>query len=132
MTQKKLSLLMEAYIASPQVPFEPPIKAQEPEALPIVPTERWTVVDRKRLLKTFKFESVDKRNTFLTQLLRLEADCGHHAEIIVTEDSVQIRLWTKTSDSLTDLDKEYARTADAMFRDLHSPLPSVYLHHTVG
>ena len=132
MTQKKLSLLMEAYIASPQVPFEPPIKAQKPEALPIIPTERWMVIDRKRLTKTFSFESVDKRNTFVSQLLRLEADCGHHAEITITEEGVRLRLWTKTSDSLTDLDKEYARAADAMYRDLHCPLPSVYLRHTVG
>ena len=132
MTQKKLSLLMEAYIASPQVPFKPPIEARKPDVLPIVPSERWAVIEKKRISKLFRFSDIDARNTFVTQLLRLESDCGHNAQLLIDENDVKVTLWTRASDSLTELDKEFARVADSIYKDITCPLPSIYIHNTVG
>lgn len=119
-------------MASLQAPFDPPIRAQEPATLPIVPTQRWSVVGKKRLTKSFVFETIEKRNDFMSQVLKLEAECGHSSEMFLSELEVQMKVWTRSSDSLTDLDKEYARTVDAIFRDLTVELPTVYLRHTVG
>ena len=132
MTQKKLSILMEAYLASPSVPSEPPIEAQERAPMPIVPSHRWSVDDRTRLRKTFCFDDTHQRNTFVILLLDFEQLCGHSAELTLTENRVQIRVWTHSSDSLTELDKEYAAAADSIFRDVVCPHPSIYLSNTVG
>jgi pterin-4a-carbinolamine dehydratase len=132
MTQKKLSVLMEAYLATPGRPSEPPIEAQERAPMPIVPSQRWSVDDRTRLRKTFCFDDISQRNSFVAQLMDLEMLCGHSAEVTVTEDRVKIRVWTHSSDSLTELDKEYAAAADSIFRDIVCPHPSIYLGNTVG
>ena len=123
---------MEAYIASPQVPFEPPIRAQEPQAMPIVPSERWVVTDRKRLSKTFSFANISKRNTFATMLIQFDEQTEHNAEILISENDVKVKLWTRSSDSLTDLDKEYAKAVDEIYRDLTCQLPTIYMRNTVG
>lgn len=132
MTQRKLSVLMEAYLASSGVPSEPPIEAQERAPMPIVPSHRWAVDDRKRLRKTYCFDDMSNRNSFVVQLMDLEMICGHNAEVTITEGRVQIRVWTHSSDSLTELDKEYAAAADAIYRDIVCPHSSIYLGNTVG
>ena len=130
MTQKKLSRIMEGYLASAQVPSEPPIRAREPEPV-ILPTERWVLEDRKRLRKTYKFDAVGQRNLFVSLLLGMENESGHSGELSITKDSVKIVLGS-FEDPITDLDKEYAKSADLIYRDVVCPMPKVYPFNTVG
>lgn len=93
-----------------------PIIPSHSEA-PIIPVNKWTTVDDV-LSKTFMFRILEQKNDFVRQLLIHEEEVGHHATIIVTKDDVTIKLSTKDVDKVTELDKEYARWADELFKDI--------------
>jgi len=95
-------------------------------ALPVVPHEVETpvfAVDRWReadgaLYKTYRFRRMQDRNAFVSLLLTYEANCEHSADIHISEDAVSLKLQTKDLGKATELDKEYAKYADVLFRDL--------------
>ncbi len=84
---------------------------------PIIAIEKWKVTDGK-LNKKFMFESYEDRNRFLKSILEYETQIGHHASLNVESLEVMISLITKDVDKVTELDKEYARYADVVRRDL--------------
>lgn len=108
-------------ISSPTVPSgRPPIKAKEP-TVPVLPMERWREAEGA-LYKTYKFRRPNDRNTFVMQLLAYESSTEHHAEIRIEEGQVDLKIHTKDLQKVTELDKEYARYADVLFRGLvYSP-----------
>lgn len=93
-----------------------PIKAKTPE-VPVVAMERWRDCDGA-LYKTYRFRRIEDRNQFVTSLLAYELMVQHNAVIEVTEESVMLKLQTKDLGKATELDKEYARYADVLFKDL--------------
>lgn len=102
------------------VPSGPPIKARQPEA-PVLPMERWRDVDGA-LCKTYRFRRQSDRNTFVMQLLAYESTTEHNAQLHIDHDTVDIRVQTKDIGKVTELDKEYAKYADVLFRSLvYSP-----------
>lgn len=112
--------LHQAIQSTTVAPNGPPIKARAPEA-PVVPMERWREVDGA-LYKTYRFRRSTDRNTFVMQLLAYESSTEHNAEMRITEDQVDLKVRTKDIDKVTELDKEYARYADVLFRSLvYSP-----------
>jgi len=83
--------------------------------------ERWREVDGA-LYKTYKFRRQHDRNDFIMQLLSYEASTEHNAEININHDEVSLKLQTKDIGKATELDKEYARYADVLFKGLvYSP-----------
>lgn len=97
-----------------------PVQPKE-QQLPIMPTERWRDVNGA-LHKTYKFRRQEDRNQFVISLLSYEQSVQHNAEFTITEQQVTIKVQTKNVDRVTELDKEYARYADVLFRDLvYSP-----------
>lgn len=97
-----------------------PIKAREPE-VPVLPMERWREVDGA-LYKTYTFRRIPDRNTFVMQLLVYETSTEHNAQIRIEENRVDLKVQTKDIGKVTELDKEYARYADVLFRSLvYSP-----------
>jgi pterin-4a-carbinolamine dehydratase len=119
----KMSQLHEAFIEKAQRRMDfgaLPIEPKEPEA-PLMAVERWREVDGA-LYKTYKFRRQHDRNDFVMQLLSYEATTEHNAEIIINQDEVSLRLQTKDLGKATELDKEYARYADVLFKGLvYSP-----------
>jgi len=95
-----------------------PIRAREPEA-PVVPMDRWREADGA-LYKTYRFREPHKRDAFIVALLNYEAEVQHNAQIRIDEAEVSLRIQTKTAERVTELDKEYARFADVVFKDLVS------------
>lgn len=91
--------------------------------LPIVPVEKWNRVDGK-LTKPFKFISIKERNAFIASLLEYEAESEHNADMMITENSVTLFIWTKGVDVITELDKEYGRFADMAYKDSFEYCPS--------
>jgi pterin-4a-carbinolamine dehydratase len=85
----------------------------------IIPVDKWTTTkDPASMRKTFKFFSMDLRNRFLQKLLQYEVEEQHSAILTVEEDSVMINLYTKDLNSVTELDKEYAKFADILYKDI--------------
>lgn len=107
------------FIPTDQRPMEfgdPPIGPTE-APLPVLPVERWREVDGW-LVKTYVFRRSDDRVRFVTDLLSYEQTQQHNAIITVYANEVGLRLRTEGVDRPTDLDKEYARYADVLFKDV--------------
>jgi pterin-4a-carbinolamine dehydratase len=84
---------------------------------PILPTSKWQIKD-SFLVKKFNFMEASNRNEFIFELLAYENKTNHHAILTVEEESVEIKLITKNIQQVTSIDKEYAKFADVLFKDL--------------
>ncbi len=100
----------------PMLPGRLPIQATPADA-PIIAVERWTQADG-RLTKVFRFREQKRRHIFVTGLLEHEDEVGHHAVITIKGDTVRLVLTTDGPGHVTELDKDYARFADELFRDV--------------
>lgn len=94
-----------------------PIEAQHDDTGPVIPVERWVDIGGC-LKKTYRFRTLDMRNRFVRFLLTHEEDVGHSAELTLTEECVCVKVKTKDIDQVTELDKEYARTCDLVYKDV--------------
>lgn len=120
----KLQQLHEQFIEKAQRPMSfgaPPVEPREPEA-PVMAVERWREV-AGALYKTYKFRRSHDKNDFVMQLLAYESATEHNAQIIIDHDTVSLKLQTKDLGKPTEIDKEYAKYADVLFKGLvYSPL----------
>jgi pterin-4a-carbinolamine dehydratase len=117
----KLTQLHEDFIEKAQRPMTfggLPVRTRAPEA-PIIPMDRWKEADGA-LYKTYKFREPDQRDRFVLAMLNYERDVQHNAQIRIDEGEVSLRIQTRTAERVTELDKEYARFADCVFKDLVS------------
>ena len=55
---------------------------------------------------------------FVNEVLRLEDEMNHHGTIKVTNNEVTIEVYTHTINRITNLDKEYVRNIDFVYRDV--------------
>ena len=122
----KLSRLHEEFIDKARRPMSfgrlpiSPLKGD----VAIMPVEKWTKVDSPlRLRKTYKFLSSAARNQFVEGLFEYEDRTNHNAMITIDEGQVTLDVRTKDVDQITELDKEYAKFADVLFKDVvYSPV----------
>ena len=115
----KLTHLHEDFIDKARRPMEfgrLPVMPQGKD-VPIMATDKWRKSDNS-LMKTYRFISVELRNDFVRQLLAHEEDVGHNATITLQHDSVTLTLQTQDIKQITELDKEYARWSDELFKDV--------------
>jgi pterin-4a-carbinolamine dehydratase len=118
-------MLHESFIDKANRPMTfgaPPITPQRPVPI-IVPVEKWEEKgEPKRLIKKFEFRRSEDRIRFVTELMDYEEQVQHHGEMFLIEGFVIIRLLTKTVEKIMEQDREYARFADALFKDIvYSP-----------
>ena len=121
---KTLKLLHENFINKARSPFIKGVLPINPvEAfLPVVPMNTWKK-SKESYVKKFEFRIQEQRDLFIKQLLNYEADVGHHAKLVINNDCVVIMLQTHDVKIVTELDKEYAKHADAVYKDVvHLPL----------
>ena len=116
-----LKILHEAFIDQARRPLSfgklPIIPL--PGGAAIIPIDRWETIDSpKRLHKSYKFISNELRNTFVIELFKYETDVGHNAMIAIDEYKVTLDVYTKDISQITELDKEYAKYADVLFKDV--------------
>jgi len=95
-----------------------PVKPVQPTDTPILAIEKWKLDDEGKLRKKYSFESVEDRNSFVTTMMNYELEKGHHAEFVVSSREVTLRLITHDVDKITELDKNYAKYADVVRRDI--------------
>lgn len=84
---------------------------------PIVPIERWSEISGQ-YVKTYMFQTVQHRNEMIKCLLEYEESINHCAAFNINEKSITVSVSTKNIDNVTELDREYARYADQVFKDV--------------
>ena len=116
---KQLTRLHEEFLDKARRPMTFGSLPVSPRAsdVPVIPVNKW-VKDGKTLVKTYNFRLQEQRNDFVKQLLDHEVAVGHNADISITEGGVNIRLQTKDIAEVTELDKEYAKWTDELYRDI--------------
>lgn len=85
--------------------------------LPVVPMNTWKK-SQDSYVKKFEFRLQEQRDMFIKNLLNYEADVGHHAKMVINKDLVVLMLQTKDVNIVTELDKEYAKHADSVYKDV--------------
>jgi len=117
----KLSKLHENFIRDSKTSLlrnQFPIRAKEVET-PVVPVERWEIKgEPKFLTKLFRFQNISERNEFLKVILSYELETNHGSSMLIRDEIVKISLRTKDIDQITSLDREYAKFADDVFKDV--------------
>ncbi len=79
----------------------------------------WALLDSPRILsKVYEFESRAALTNFVGELLAYEDQVNHHADICISHQSVSIEIYTKKLNAVTELDYEYAKTADLIYQDV--------------
>jgi pterin-4a-carbinolamine dehydratase len=114
-TQKTLGKLMEGYLTKPNSNAPVNVSVRE---LPIMPLNRWQLEDKRKLRKRYSFETISQRNHFMTQLLQYEGEKNHFADLAVTNEYVEVCIYTKNIEAITELDKEYAKFVDILYKDV--------------
>lgn len=117
MTDNKSSFtkLMQR-IPSQDAPLVP--KTSDELEPPLRPTMRWVVAKGGSLFKKFEFKDGTERNRFVAELLEYEIEAQHSAVVKIDAMTVMVAIQTKDLGALTALDKEYANTADAIYKDV--------------
>lgn len=115
----KLSRLHEEFLEKARRPMEfgrLPVQPKETD-VPIVVVNRWTK-DDSCLKKTFIFMILKQRNDFLNQVMDHEEEVGHYSEIIIKKENVTVKLKTPGVDRITELDKEFSKWIDELYKDI--------------
>lgn len=81
-------------------------------------SNKWYLIDKTKLQKTYSFRTIKERNSFMLQVLEFENEQAHHADITIKSKDVIFVVFTKNINAITDLDKEYAKTVDAIWKDI--------------
>ena len=85
--------------------------------IPVIAANRWNKSNNS-LVKIYDFISMELRNDFVRQLLIFEEERGHHAKLTIHEESVTLEIQTRDVEQVTELDKEYAKYADELYKDV--------------
>jgi len=92
---------------------------------PAVPSEEvdpamlsWVVQDDpRRLRRIYTFGNQGELVGFVWQLLTYQERVQHHADIRLTIGRVEIEVYTRDLDDITNADKDYAKTADLIYSE---------------
>ena len=71
-----------------------------------------------KLIRKFSFKGSAQRTEFLRELMDLEDDFGHHADINATYNEVVIILTTHATGGITELDTEMASELSEIYDDI--------------
>ena len=86
---------------------------------PVIPIEKWREIDSPaRLRKKFTFVAVRDRNRFVEDVLSHETAIGHFSTIKVSKSFVIVSVKTSNVDVVTELDQEFARAVDDIYREI--------------
>ena len=115
----KLSRLHEEFLEKARQPMQFGKLPVNPKAsdVPVIAVDKWIKSDSS-LKKTFRFRLSAQRNDFLRQILEHEEEVGHHSELAVQKESVSVKLQTSGVDQITELDKEFAKWLDELYKDV--------------
>lgn len=93
-----------------------PVKPVQKD-VPVIASSKWIARDKK-LSKIFRFRDLGERNLFVKLLLDHEHEVQHSANLVIDEDYVDVCVWTRDINSITEIDKEYAKHADSLYKEV--------------
>jgi pterin-4a-carbinolamine dehydratase len=87
---------------------------------PVVPSrDYWEVFESpERLQRKFSFQDRRSLVDFVSLVFSLEDTMGHHGKIDIDHKEVTISVYTKDINSITNIDREYVKHVDQIFRDV--------------
>ena len=109
------NLIVEAAGIAPEYP------ANSLGGVPIEVTKsEWSILrEPERMSRVYDFKGRPKAlQYFVEDLLQFQEKLGHHAKITIEGSGVTVEVFTHGVQRITNLDKELAREADAIFADL--------------
>lgn len=117
MTEKISSLLTE-YFQQDRERSSFSFKGEK--SCPVVPSQfSWEIhTDPERFSRKFKFESRPRLISFVNYVLSFEDEFHHRGEIRIDDKEVDISVYTHDVNKITELDKEYVRHVDNIYRDV--------------
>jgi len=95
-------------------------------SVPVQPTQRddWEVVaSPNRLNKTYEFENSQILKAFLLEMLDYQESVSHHGKFIVDYPKVTVEVYTHDLDDVTEIDLEWSKMADNIYRDVNDYAP---------
>ena len=90
----------------------PPLNAHELELYKEDENFNWEIVDNKKIVKEFKFDSYAKTIAFVNKVAYLAEDEGHHPVMHVYFAKVIVEYWTHAIDGLSENDFIMAEKID--------------------
>ena len=117
---KNVSNIMKEYFDKPSLEKSNVLFEAFNTDVPVVPTViTWKVVtDPERFMKRFEFQDRRVLIDFLAEIFDFENETNHHGKLTIDENYVDVEIYTKTVDCITELDLEYTKTLDQMFEDV--------------
>lgn len=107
----QLSDLMQDYFTTSTETRDPVLQSGDT-------TKDWEIVDSpERLIKDYNFPTRSHALEFLRQLILFEDSAGHHAKISLENTAVRVEVYTHDINRVTEIDTEYAATADQIYID---------------
>ena len=104
---------------TPKYPPFPHMPSAAP-TLPVVPRagtwERQR--DPDRLVRTYEFIDNTTYRRFVTELMAHEEEVEHHGRLTLAYPEVRVEVWTHDVNAVTELDRDWARAADAIYEDV--------------
>ena len=90
------------------------------ESCPVVPhRETWEVVQSpERLRKKYVFSERPRLIDFLNGVFSIEKSLTHHGVIRVDHLEVDIEVYTRDVNRITNIDREYAKSVDLLHEDV--------------
>lgn len=82
----------------------PPLTASELESYREDKNFDWKIINNKKIVKDFKFDSYSKTMAFVNKVAYLAEDEGHHPIMHIYFAKVSVELWTHAIDGLSDND----------------------------
>ena len=74
--------------------------------------------DPERFHRRFKFDSRNRTISFVSEVLSLEDEINHHGEIRIDNTEVDVSVYTHDVNRITELDREYVKHVDNIYRDV--------------
>ena len=90
------------------------------QKMPLAPAKvKWHVLEEpERFTRKFKFNDRRRLLDFVSDIVLYEDEAKHHGEIKIASDVVEISVFTHTLERITELDREYVRAIDKIYRDV--------------
>jgi len=118
---KNVSHIMKEYFDKPLIKKSSVLLSETFNTdVPVVPAVMtWKVVtDPERLMKRFEFSNRNELVDFLAEIFEFENETDHHGKITIDELHIDVEVYTKTVDCITELDLEYTKTLDQILEDV--------------
>ena len=106
-----------------KAPAKPGILLEASLPVNVKPGVDWEITKHPgRMTKKFKFKKRKHLQNFLEDILEFENENQHHGEITIRYKTVTVKVWTHSLNDITEMDTEYARTLNEIYKDSNADL----------